>query len=213
MSILFYSFLPRILLYIFYEHRFNRKLTYAIKDSDQGHYILRLAEETLIVESPDKNNSVLYDESEERNEPDRKTKSASLLLWHLPEVNHGHLKKILNREILSVNKINGITPTKNDKIIAQKVGNESIRSNNADVLVFVKFWESPNIRFEKVLKEILTYSSNSIIKIIPLYEDKKQVNMVNKLNWKNRIQSLNQKIGSKKIVLQDSASLSINSIL
>lgn len=213
MSILCYSFLPRLFIYAYYESRLKRILMLSVKDSDQGHFILKFAEEKLVVESSGKKNSVIYPDSDEQKKVNPKTESATLLLWHLPDVDNDRLKNILSRNILSVHNISGISPTKDDKIIAQKISSESARHNNCDVVVFAKFWESPNIRFEKVLNEILRHNPKSLIKIIPLYEHKDQINDLNKMNWAKRIQSLNLKTGSKRIFLEDSASTDIDRLI
>ena len=213
MSIIVYSLAPRLFLYAYYKSRLSSKIIQSMIVSDQGHTILSISDEEIIIESPDRPNSVSYPNPGEQNLSKQKTKSIIVLLWHVSKLNNEKLSTILNRNIISKHEISGIDPTKNDKIIAQKIANESSNNNNADIIVFIKIWESPNIRFEKVLKEILIQSSKSTIKIIPLYENSNQLNPVNESNWRTRISSLNQNIGSKKVFLEQSESADINEIL
>ncbi len=179
MSIIVYSVLPRVLLYAYYKARINKRLIQSIVESDQGHTILKISDDKLIVESPEGQNSEIYPDFDATTSAKQKTKSVCVLIWHVSNINEEKLSEYLNRNIISLNKISGISPTKNDKIIAQKIANESTVNNNSDIIVFIKYWESPNIRFEKVLTEILNHNSKSRIQIIPLYEDVNQLNSVN----------------------------------
>lgn len=213
MSIIVYSLFPRIFLYAYYKSRLKSKIIQSIIESDQGHTILEISDEEIFVESTDKKNDKDYPVPDEQEFPNHKTKSVCVLLWYLSNVNDEKFSTYLNRKIISSYKISGISPTKNDKIIAQNIANESTIHNNADIIVFVKLWESPNVRLEKMLNEILNHSSNSRIKIVPLYEDSIQLNSVHESNWKSRIASLNKKLGSKRIFLEQSASFDIKGLL
>lgn len=213
MSILVYSLAPRLFLYAYYKSRLKRSISQSMIDSDQGHTILTISDDELIVESIDRSNSAAYPNASESNLPREKTRSVCVFLWHLSKINEEKLSAILNRKIISVHKVSGISPTKNDKIKAQKIAGESADNNNADIIVFVKLWESPNIRFEKVLTEISNQNSKCTIKITPLFEKSEELNSVNKSNWRTRISSLNQKIGSKRIFLEQSESADIQELL
>jgi hypothetical protein len=212
MSIIVYSIFPRVFLYAYYKSRLKRRLIQSMIESDQGHTILKISDEKLIVESPEGQNSEIYSDSNETITAKQKTKSVCVLIWYVSNINDEKLSEYLNRNIISINKISGISPTKDDTVIAQNISNESIINNNTDIIVFVKYWESPNIRFEKVLTEIINHSK-SRIKIIPLYEDPSQLNSVNESNWRTRMASLNQKLGSKRIFLEESESVDINGLL
>jgi len=212
MSIIVYSVFPRVFLYAYYKSRLKRRLIQSMIESDQGHTILKISDDKLIVKSPQGQNSEIYPDSNETIPAKQKTKSVSVLIWYVSNIIDEKLSEYLKRNIISINKISGISPTKDDTIIAQNISNESLINNNSDIIVFVKYWESPNIRFEKVLTEILNHSK-SRIKIIPLYEDPNQLNSVYESNWRTRMASLNQKLGSKRIFLEESESVDINGLL
>ena len=213
MSIIVYSVFPRMFLYAYYKSRLKRKMIQSMVESDQGHAILTISDEDIFVETSDRPNSEIYPVVNEPGLSNQKTKSVCVLLWYLSDIIDEQFSAFLNRNIISIHKISGISPTKNDKITAQKIANKSTIHDHADIIVFVKLWESPNLRFEKVMAEILNHSSKSRIKIYPLYEDSNQLNSVNESNWKARISSLNQEVSSKRIFFEQSESADINGLL
>ncbi|MEX0646719.1 MAG: hypothetical protein WD139_03000, partial [Balneolaceae bacterium] len=108
--------------------------------------------------------------------------------------------------------ISGLSPVKDDRKIAQQIAKKSAAGDHADIIVFVKFWESPNIRLERILKEIADLNKKSIIKILPLVEKQSQQNTANERNWGSRMASLNKELGKKRIYVESERSMEIKAL-
>lgn len=198
MSMVFYNLIPRSLFYFYYRWRFIKSLNESLCVTDTGYTILSLADDSIIVKSSDKPNFEIYPESDVASSS-HKTDYITLLLWNLSNLNEGLIPKKLNRKVISIHKIGGLDSTKNDKNIIEQIAKESATHSNANIVVFVKIWESPNLRLENILTKLVSINSKSRINIIPLFEEENQLNPANKKNWSSRIVSLNKQHGKKRI--------------
>ncbi|MEX2347269.1 MAG: DUF2868 domain-containing protein [Balneolaceae bacterium] len=211
MSIVVYSLFPRFLVYFYYRSRFKKILAASLVESEAGHNLLSLSGESLLIETTDKPNTGEYPEPDQTT-ASTETNEVIVLLWYLSELHEETVADKLNRKILSVHQISGLSPVKDDRKIAQQIAKKSAAGDHADIIVFVKFWESPNIRLERILKEIADLNKKSIIKILPLVEKQSQQNTANKRNWGSRMASLNKELGKKRIYVESERSMEIKAL-
>ncbi|MEX1268267.1 MAG: DUF2868 domain-containing protein [Balneolaceae bacterium] len=211
MSILVYSLFPRFMVYLYYRVRFKKTLAASLVESETGHNLLSLTDESLLIETTNKSNTADYPEPD-TSSVSAETNRVVVLLWYLSELKEETVAGKLNRKILSTHKISGLSPVKDDRKIAQQIAKKSAAGDHADIIVFVKFWESPNIRLERILKEIADLNKKSIIKILPLVEKQSQQNTANERNWGSRMASLNKELGKKRIYVESERSMEIKAL-
>ena len=106
------------------------------------------------------------------------------------------------KTILCAEKIGGLNPTLVDSDILHRTALLALKHNHADVLLLVKYWESPNIRLEKKIRELLTLTGKSRVVILPVITDTLHRTESNRINWSNRVNRLNREYQTQRILLE-----------
>lgn len=213
MCILVYGLLPRVAALLFFRNRLGNSLNRAIADS--GYEILNLNRRILTVDSKGyKNTADWPDPAGSPQAGAAETWRSVVLLWYLSDVNPASVEELVDADVIGVYQVGGLSPVKDDLPLAKKIARESASGNHADIHIFVKYWESPTVRFEKTVKEIAGNAPGSMIKIIPVIEEADQNSLaLFKKNWQTRLSALNSEIGGRRVFLEDKEKVNINNLV
>lgn len=201
MAVLTYGFLPRVLAFTWYSWRFRQSTDMALLASDTGREILGYLQNPLIsTRGNDQDNAAdRYTTGPER--PADASGTCVVLFWGLGDMDMSGIHKILNRRILSARHIGGLNTTQQDRQILMESIRLSLENGHCDILVMVPFEESPTIRLEKKLQNLLQESRQTRIIILPVTENSMHNKQINEINWRSRMDEINRKHGSKRVFL------------
>ncbi len=201
MTILVYGFLPKALGFAWYRWRFISTTDQAILASDSGSRIIGFMEELLVTtKGNDENNSdvrtgILSEK------PVKSSDNCVVLFWGLGETDTSGIQNVLNRKVIFARHIGGFNSSGEDSNILMECARLSLQSGNCDILVLIPFEESPTIRLEKKLHLLLVESSQSRVIIMPVIEDSTRNRKANEVNWRTRIDQINEAYGRKRVYL------------
>lgn len=192
MSLIAYSFLPRLAAFAYYTTRLNKKAGSAIARSHEGQSLLaRMDTPYIDTDSGNNDNSRLWEPLVENDQkPLDSLPSSCILLWNFGEYDFDIARVqyrfgIRKAEVYSLGGINSLA--EDDKIIARVSGAVKDIDHKQHVIVLVEYWESADVDFEKMLKKLRDALGQKLIRIIPVAMNETDIRESNKTNWLNKI--------------------------
>lgn len=193
MSILTYSYIPRIIAYLFYNNRFNKMIAKTIVEMKNSTIILASMNYPIIETKSTDKNEVKEDHSSNKDirlpKPEE-YKSIQLILWNYDkdEIAPNKLQESFPTKQIKLHFIGGLNPTNDDEMTINTISREYENSNRKNnIFILVKYWESPDKYFEIILMKLSKNILNTPIYIIPGIRKELENRDSYKSNWQNRI--------------------------
>lgn len=210
MTILVYGFLPKALAFAWFRWRFSKTTDQAILSSDSGSQIIGYMDDSLIVTEGDEGNNATVYAKPSSGSPADPTGNCGVLFWGLSDTDTAGIQNVLNRRVLYARHFGGMNTTEQDRNILMECARLSLQNNHCDILVLVPFEESPTIRLEKKLHFLLGESRQSRIIIVPVIEESDKKRQADEINWRSRVDQINEAHGRKRVYLDVRNILDIN---
>ncbi len=200
MTILVYGFFPKALAFAWYRWRFIRTSDQAILASDSGSQIIGFMEDLLVTTKGDDDNNSAARAGISPERPVESSVNCVVLFWGLGGTDPSRIQNVLNRKVIFARHIGGLNTSEEDRNILLDSARLSQNSSHCDILVLIPYEESPTIRLEKKL-HLLAGNSQSRIIIMPVIEERSRNCQANEINWRTRVDQINEAFGRKRVSL------------
>lgn len=206
MSALVYGLLPRLILFGVYNIIAGKKLRQALSRSEQARRILYLMRPPTVGfdQSADKNSEI--PETPKRagraDRPGGRT-PALVALWNINEKELQQLESApdqlftqMRDEVQHWYVLGGAQSSAENREIIEGIAGElrkpSHKKAGTNLYIVVKYWESPRISFEKVLRALHQQCEPGAdgITLLPLLRTPEDLKEANRANWQHRINRL-----------------------
>lgn len=193
MSLITYSFLPRLAAFTYYKTQLDKKAGNAITRSQEGQSLLQRLDTPYIITDVGENDNSRHWEpiSGNHHESINSTPSSCVLMWNFGEYDFD-INQVLYKlgipkaDVYSLGGVN--TLSEDDQIIARVASAFKNIDHKQHLIVLVEYWESADVDFEKMLKKLRTAFGQKLIRIIPVAMNESEIRESNKINWLNKIQ-------------------------
>lgn len=212
-SLVTYSFLPRLAAFTYYKIQLNRKTGSAITRSQEGQSLLQRMDTPYInTDSSINDNSRHWEPvAESDKKPFNNIPSSCILMWNFGEYDID-MDKVLYRfgirkaDVYSLGGVN--TLAEDDQIIARVSSAFKGIDHKQHLIVMVEYWESADIDFEKMLKKLRAALGQKLVRIIPIAMHESDIRESNKENWLKKVQHVGDPLvrfdHDSRILLSDS---------
>lgn len=207
MSVLVYGLLPRLLLFAAYHIHAQRKLRLALSRSEQARRILHLMRPPTVRfdQTAAKNSEIpAAPERDRRSDKPAGRTPALVAFWNISDKELGklgsspdHLFLQLRDEVQNQYFLGGARSSDENNVIIEQLASElrkpSHKKAGINLYIVVKYWESPRISFEKVLRNLHQHCEPGVdgITLLPLLRNQQDLKEANRVNWQHRINRLN----------------------
>lgn len=206
MSALVYGLLPRLLLFGVYSISAGKKLRLALSRSEQARRILYLMRPPTIgfEQSSDKNSEI--PEAPKRIKRAEKPAGRTPAIAAFWNINEKELQQLgsspdqlftqMRDEVQNWYMLGGAQSSSENleiiELLARELRKPSHKKAGTNLYIVVKYWESPRISFEKVLRALHQQCEPGLdgITLLPLLRNQQDLKEANRVNWQHRINRL-----------------------